>query len=209
MDKIRIIIVDDDLAWIKAMTGFINMYEDLIVIASATNKEDAVNLAKTVNPDVILMDLNLSENKRDGIYTSLRILEFSRAKIIMLTSYMDEDIIKDSFSARAVNYISKENYTEVPAAIRNACKSISPMEVLVNDYINLKKEICLKELTHSERKIFNLIKDGYSRSDIEKKLYISNNTVKVQIRNILKKLNAKDTREALKKADSLGLLEEE
>lgn len=93
MGKIRVAIVEDDPDWLKAMIRFLNKTNDLLIIGTATNKEEAILLAKDWDVDVILMDINLSENKYDGIYAAIEIGEVSSAKIIMLTSLNEEHLI--------------------------------------------------------------------------------------------------------------------
>src|SRR5659263_763553 len=162
MNKIKVAIVEDDSVWLKALTSFLNYQDDIIVAGMATNKEDAVNMARTSLVDVIIMDINLNENKRDGIEAAVEILESVKVKIIMLTSLKDDEIITDSFTAGAVNYISKENYEEIPNAIRAAFHNDSPIEVLLNEFSKLKRDEQLKELSGSEKQVYDLLEKGYT-----------------------------------------------
>ena len=98
MNKIKVAIVEDDSVWLKALTSFLNFQEDIIVAEMATNKEDAVNMARTSLVDVIIMDINLNENKRDGILAAVEILESVKVKIIMLTSELKHENYKHKYS---------------------------------------------------------------------------------------------------------------
>jgi len=207
MDKIQVAIVEDDLGWLKALTSFLNKQDDILVEGTATNREDAVNLARTSIFDVIIMDINLNENKRDGILAAVEILQSVKVKIIMLTSLKDDEIITDSFTAGAVNYISKENYIEIPNAIRTAFHNDSPIEVLLNEFSKLKRDEQLKELSGSEKQVYDLLEKGYTKVGIESKLYKTANTVKSQVKQILRKLGVSSSKEAVLKVKTRGLLE--
>src|SRR5665647_871753 len=206
MDKIQVAIVEDDLGWLKALTSFLNKQDDILVEGTATNREDAVNLARTSIFDVIIMDINLNENKRDGILAAVEILQSVKVKIIMLTSLKDDEIITDSFTAGAVNYISKENYEEIPNAIRAAFHNDSPIEVLLGEYSKLKRDEQLKDLSSSEKQVFDLLEQGYSKSRIELTLFKTANTVKSQVKQILRKLGVSNSKEAVFKVKTKGLL---
>ena len=209
MDKIQVAIVEDDLGWLKALTSFLNKQDDILVEGTATNREDAVNLARTSIFDVIIMDINLNENKRDGILAAVEILQSVKVKIIMLTSLKDDEIITDSFTAGAVNYISKENYIEIPNAIRTAFHNDSPIEVLLNEFSKLKRDEQLKELSGSEKQVYDLLEKGYTKAGIESKLYKTANTVKSQVKHILRKLGVSNSKEAVLKVKTKGLLKKD
>jgi DNA-binding NarL/FixJ family response regulator len=209
MDKIQVAIVEDDLGWLKALTSFLNKQGDILVEGTAMNREDAVNLARTSIFDVIIMDINLNENKRDGILAAVEILQSVKVKIIMLTSLKDVEIITDSFTAGAVNYISKENYNEIPNAIRKAFHNDSPIEVLLNEFSKLKRDEQLKELSGSEKQVYDLLEKGYTKTGIESKLYKTANTVKSQVKHILRKLGVSNSKEAVLKVKTKGLLKKD
>jgi len=206
MENIRVAIVEDDLVFQKAITKFINMQPDMIVVGVASNKNDAVNLAKSLAIDLILMDINLNGNESDGIFAALEILQFSDAKIIMLTCIDDASTIMDSFTAGVVHYVLKENYMEIPNIIRLLHKNGTPFKVLINEFSRLKKAEQLQDLSIPEKEIFDLLEQGYTQAEIGKILYKTENTIKTQIKSILKKLNVKSTKEALKKVELKGLL---
>ena len=209
MNKIKVAIVEDDLGWLKAMTSFLNKENDILVAGTATNREDAINLAKTTLFDVIIMDINLNENKRDGILAAAEILQITNVKIIMLTSLKEDQIVLESFTAGAVNYISKEKYLEIPNAIRTAYNSDSPIEILLNEFSKLKRDEQLKDLTQSEKQVYDLLEKGYTKSRIETELYKTANTVKSQIKQILKKLGVTSSKEAVMKVKTKGLLDKD
>lgn len=209
MNKIQVAIVEDDLGWLKALTNFLNNQEDMMVAGTAMNREDAVNLARTAMFDVIIMDINLNENKRDGILAAAEILQLVSVKIIMLTSLKESEIITDSFTAGVVNYISKEKHVEIPNAIRAAFHNDSPIEVLLNEFSKLKRDEQLKELSGSEKQVYDLLEKGYTKSKIESELFKTANTVKSQVKQILRKLGVSSSKEAVFKVKTKGLLEKD
>jgi Response regulator containing a CheY-like receiver domain and an HTH DNA-binding domain len=206
MPRINILIVEDDPDWIKAMTGFLNRENDLAVIAAAPDKDTAVQLCKTLDLDIVLMDINLSANKYDGILAAAEINQIKKVKIIMLTSLADADAITNSFTAGAVNYISKNNYREIPKVIRETHRNHTPIEVLLQEYHRLKEAEQLQDLTPAEKEIYFLIESGHTQAQIARQLYKSENTIKNQVNHILKKLKVSNCREAVRKVKSKGLL---
>lgn len=199
MNEIKVMLVEDDIDWLKAMKNFLEKEKDISIVATASTKEVAVALARETEIDIILMDVNLSENKCDGIYAAKEISEFNKAKIIMLTSFDEEEIIVSSFTAGAVSFVSKLNYKSIPDSIRFVIYNSLPIEILLKDYKKLKEEDYLKELTYAEKEIFKLIADGLTHTEICQKLGKSHNTLKNQIKSILRKLEVKSCKEAVQK----------
>ncbi len=205
MENIRVAIVEDDLIFQKAITNFINKQPDMMVVGVASNKIEAIGLAKLLEFDLILMDINLNGNESDGIVAAIEILKFGNVKIIMLTGIDDAATIVDSFTAGALQYILKENYLEIPNAIRLLYKNEMPFKLLINEFCRLKKEEQLQDLSGPEKEIFNLIEQGYTQAEIGQKLYKTQNTIKTQIKSILKKLKVKNTKEAVEKVSLKGI----
>jgi Response regulator containing a CheY-like receiver domain and an HTH DNA-binding domain len=207
MNNIKVAVVEDDLIFQKAITNFLNKQSDMIVVGVAANKNDAVALAKSIEIDIILMDINLSGNESDGIIAAMEISQFSNAKIIMLTGIDNASTVMDSFKAGALHYILKENYIEIPSIIRLLHKNETPFKLLINEFSRLKKEEQLQDLSSPEKEIFRLIEQGYTQAEIAQKLYKTQNTIKTQIKSILKKLKVKNTKEAVEKVRRRGLVE--
>ncbi len=202
---IKLFIVDDDPGWVKSLSIFFNGHPDFFVCATASSRDEAVQLAKTVDFDVILMDINLSGNRYDGIYATLEISNFKKAKIIMITSLDEEKIVTNSFIAGAINIIYKMDYEKIPEAIRAAIRDNTPYELLLKDYLRLNKEKTLAKLTSSEREIFSYLEQGYTPSSLIVKLNKAEGTLKNQINSILRKLNAKNCKEAVEKVKLIEL----
>ncbi|MFB9328490.1 response regulator [Paenibacillus aurantiacus] len=205
MTHIRVMMVEDDPDWIKAVTAFLNREADLLVVGSATTAEEAVRLAKELAFDVVLMDIQLSDKEYEGIHAAMDIHATHPAKIVMLTSVRDERAMTQSFTAGAIDYIEKTRFQELPQAIRKAYHHAAPMEALLKEFSRLKREEQLKELTIAEREVFELIEDGYTQPQIGKKLFKAESTLKNQINKMLKKLGAKSSREAVELVRKKGL----
>ena len=208
MGKIRVAIVEDDLEWIELLKIILFKEEDMMLVGVAFNKDEAVRLSQALEQiDVFLVDINLTENNLDGIFVAVELREKNYAgKVIMLTSMMDEEIVRKSFVAGVSNYILKKNAPELPSLIRSAYAERTPIEILANDYCRLKQEEQLKNLTPAERELYELAENGLSRLEMERKLLKSENTIKGQIKKILRKLEATNTKEAIRKVRSGGLL---
>jgi NarL family two-component system response regulator LiaR len=205
LGQIRVIIVDDDLNWLKAMTNFLNMEQDIFVVGMATIKEEALELVQKSNAEVILMDINLTGNRLDGIEATEEILKLKKIKIITLTCLDEEKVIIDSFNAGAVNFVAKHDYKQIPHAIRAAYNHSSSIEVLLGEYAKLKKEKQLRQLTFAEREIVEMLEKNYTRKKIAEKLHKAESTIKNQIKSIFKKLGVDNRDEAIEKLKNAGL----
>ncbi|EGG34982.1 response regulator transcription factor [Paenibacillus sp. HGF5] len=209
MNRIHVFLVEDDPDWIKSMTVFLNAQEDMIVVGAAESPEQAIAMAQVLSFDIVLMDIQLTAGRLDGIYAAAEILERKPdAKVIMLTSLDDELVITQSYTAGAVNYIEKSNFEELPAAIRSAVHQPGSMEVLLKEFARLKREEQLRSLTPAEREVFDLLDEGYTHSQMEKKLFKTESTLKNQINKILKKLGVRSSREAVEKVRRKGIVRE-
>ncbi|UFJ39316.1 response regulator transcription factor [Brevibacillus humidisoli] len=202
MAKIRILIVEDDAIWRKGLVDYLSKEPDLTIAGTAETREEAVQLFQQQVVDIVLLDINLTENNLDGIDLAHQLVDLQAdCKIIMLTSLTREEIIVESFSAGVVNYISKLDYKEIPAAVRAAYHQQSAIHptaaaALRHEFLRLKQEENQKLLSPAEKEILQLIHDGYTQSEIEKRLHIAKRTIKNHINRILKKMGAKTSKEA-------------
>lgn len=209
MNRIHVFLVEDDPDWIKSMTVFLNAQEDMIVVGAAESPEQAIAMAEVLSFDIVLMDIQLTAGRLDGIYAAAEIHERKpEAKVIMLTSLDDKLVIMQSYTAGAVNYIEKSNFEELPAAIRSAVHQPGSMEVLLKEFARLKREEQLRSLTPAEREVFDLLDEGFTHSQMEKKLFKTESTLKNQINKILKKLGVRSSREAVEKVRRKGIVRE-
>ena len=207
MDKVKVAIVDDDSDWIKQFIFFINNQEDMLITWAATNKNDAIQLAQNSNTDIILMDVNLGGPNAniDGIAAAREIKQIQQVKIIMMTSNSDEDVVKKAVIAGASNYILKEDFRQIPSAIRSTYHEKSPLEAVLRDYSKLKELEQLEQLTPTEKQIFILIEKGHGKEQICNDLCISEGTLKKHISNILKKFDVGSMKEAIRMIKGQGV----
>ena len=206
MSKIKVFLVDDDSQWLRTMQIFLGNFPDLTVVGTATTRKEAVRKALSLAIDVILMDINLTETRYDGIFAAAEICQFKPVKILMITSFDDEDIILNAFAAGAVNFIPKTQYQVIPEAVRATYHNRSPIEIVLRDYSRLKEAEQIQSLTRSEREILALAERGLSRTQISRTLHKSEQTVKNQIGSILKKLDVKRLKEAIIKVKTKGII---
>lgn len=186
--KIRVMLVEDDSFWRERLFTDLNKETDIEIVKAAATKREALEEAGVLDIDVVLMDINLTENQLDGLETTkeLMIATKSKVKVIMLTSLTEKEIIVKAFQNGAVNYINKSSFPDIVRAIREAYAdqaSIHPDAALA-----MREEIRLMLLSPSEREIHELKERGYSRTEISELLNKSLNTIKTQIRSVRNKL---------------------
>ncbi|KXZ13166.1 response regulator transcription factor [Bacillus nakamurai] len=190
MDKIRLMIVEDDSVWMKCISELVQKETDIIVVSQAFTKEEALQIDSS-DVDVVLMDLTLSEDEElGGLHLSRELNEKGFEKIIMLTFWDEPAVILESFDKGATNYINKTSYKDIPEAIREAYKdkvsfNADVSSLLINE---LKLERKASVLTPAEREVFKLKEKGLSRAQIAEKLFKSVETIKKQLKTIKEKI---------------------
>jgi two-component system response regulator DevR len=189
MSIIRVMLVEDDPFWQENLSTDLNQEEDIQVIHIASTKEDAIEAYKSNKVDVILMDINLTENHLDGLEATQEIFSSNRGhvKIIMITSLAEKEIIMKSFQSGAVNYITKSSFKDIVCAVRDAYNEQSSIHSDVASI--MRQEIQLMSLSPMEREVFDLRQAGLSKSQIAERLHKSANTIKTQMKSIRDKLN--------------------
>lgn len=198
--------MENDQTFLSELEEIIEFEKDFNVVCIATNHREAVEMVKTCNPEIVLLSLNLSDLPVDGILIAFDILDCSDCKLIMLSPYEDEQLIIQSFTAGAVNYINKNNYKYLPNAIRTASSEVNPFNILIDQFSKVNQELRLSALSNAEREVFHYLEVGYTRKQIQHKLHKSEGTVKNQINQLLKKLNASNTIEAIQNVRGKGII---
>lgn len=185
---IKVMIVEDDEFWRQQLSSDLNKEEDITVVKVAATKQEALEVFLTTEIDVILMDINLTENQLDGLEAArdISLHKGLKTKIIMLTSLTDKEVILKSFQHGAINYITKSNFQDIVTAIREA---YADKPSIHSDAASvMRHEIQLMLLTPSEREIYELREKGYNKTQMAEMLYKSVNTIKTQLRSIRNKL---------------------
>jgi DNA-binding NarL/FixJ family response regulator len=207
-EPIRVIIVDDHALFRRGLQMVLEVEEDIEVVGEAGDGADAVAKAEETVPDVVLMDVRMP--KRSGLEATRTIKEIlPNTKILMLTISDEEADLYEAIKAGASGYLLKEiSIEEVANAVRavNAGQSlISPSMAskLLNEFASMVKRsderagVPAPRLTERELQVLKLVARGHNNRDIAKELFISENTVKNHVRNILEKLHLHSRMEAV------------
>lgn len=198
---IRVMIVDDHEMVRMGLSAYLEAQLDIEIVGEASNGKEAVQLAQEKKPDVILMDLVM--DIMDGVEATkeiCRVLE--NPKIIVLTSFIDDDKVYPVIEAGAFSYLLKTSKAhEIAEAIRAAMKGEPVLEAKVTGKM-LSKMRSQKDakphesLTAREMEILRLIAEGKNNQEIADTLFITVKTVKTHITNILSKLGVEDRTQA-------------
>ncbi|KHD44090.1 response regulator [Streptococcus hongkongensis] len=199
MDKTRVILVDDHEMVRLGLKSFLNMQKDIEVVGEASNGRQGIDLALDLRPDVLVMDLVMPE--MGGVEATLEILEqWKEAKVLVLTSYLDNEKIYPVIDAGAKGYMLKtSSAAEILNAIRKVAKEQLAIETKVDKKIKEhdKNPDLHEELTAREFDILYLLAKGYDNQTIADELFISLKTVKTHVSNILSKLEVDDRTQAV------------
>ncbi|WP_186575935.1 response regulator [Aquibacillus kalidii] len=209
---IRVLFVDDHEMVRIGVSAFLSTQADIEVVAEAENGKKAVELALEMRPDIILMDLVMDE--MDGIEATKQIVEaWPEAKILIVTSFIDDDKVYPALEAGATSYILKTSKASVIAnAIRDTYNGESVFEAEVTSKVltkmRKKRDLALHEsLTTREMEILLLIAQGKTNQEIADELFIALKTTKVHVSNILSKLEVQDRTQAAIYAYKNSLIE--
>ena len=205
-EPIRVLVVDDHALFRRGLEIVLAAEEDIQVVGEAGDGAEAVDKAADLLPDIVLMDVRMP--KRGGIEACTSIKEVApSAKIIMLTISDEEADLYDAIKAGATGYLLKEISTdEVATAIRAVAdgqSQISPSMAskLLTEFNNLAKQaqqkVLAPKLTDRELQVLKLVAQGLSNREVAEELFISENTVKNHVRNILEKLHLHSRMEAV------------
>jgi two-component system NarL family response regulator len=218
VEPIRVLVVDDHALFRRGLQMVLEQEPDIEVVGEASDGAEAVTSAAETLPDIVLMDVRMP--KRGGIDACTSIHEtVPSAKIIMLTISDEEADLYDAIKAGAMGYLLKEiSIEEVASAIRavhggQSLISPSMASKLITEFAAMSKktddrqQVPTPRLTDREMEVLKLVAKGMNNRDIAKQLFISENTVKNHIRNILEKLQLHSRMEAVVYAVREKLLE--
>lgn len=192
-DILKILIVDDHDIVRRGLATLISRQEDLSVVAEAGTVAEAVEKARESVPDVVVMDIRLPDGSGIEACRDIR-AENADIKVLMLTSYSDEEAVMGSIMAGASGYLLKEiRSQEIVEAIRKVGAGQSLLDPAVTASVlervrRGKEEDVLAQLTEQEQRILELIADGQTNREIAGHINLSDKTVKNYVSNILGKL---------------------
>jgi len=199
---IRVLFADDHEMVRIGVSAYLSSQSDIDVIAEADDGKEAVDLAFEHKPDIILMDLVM--DKMDGIEATQKIMaEWPEAKIIVVTSFLDDEKVYPALEAGATSYMLKTSKAnEIADAIRSTYEGQSILEPEVTGKIMNKMrskpaQYLHEDLTEREKEILKLMAEGKSNQEIADELFIAMKTVKVHVSNVLGKLEVHDRTQAV------------
>jgi NarL family two-component system response regulator LiaR len=198
--RIRILIVDDHALVRSGLRNFLFAYEEMQVVGEASDGAEAVAFCASHSVDVVLMDMIMPV--MDGRDATRRIIDMgSPVKIIILTSFHEQDLVEQALKAGATSYLLKNvTASELAAAIQAACagqSTLAPEATAALINATRQKTDLGSDLTEREREVLLLLVHGKSNSQIAAQLSISLATVKFHLQNIYTKLEAKSRVEAV------------
>jgi len=214
---VRLLLVDDHVLFREGLISLIGPQPDLQVVGQAGNVTEAIGAARTLRPDVILMDFTLPDGT--GLdATQVILAELPDAKIIFLTVHEDDETLFAAIRAGAVGFLFKNTRA---AELLKRLRAVARGEAGISPAIALRildefsrttaasargDEQASSGLTAREIEIVREIAQGASNRDIANRLFISENTVKNHVRNVLAKLHLRNRREVMEYAQRHGLI---
>jgi DNA-binding NarL/FixJ family response regulator len=215
MLKTKVLIVDDHALVREGITAFLKMYDDIEVIAEASDGLEAIEKVKKIHPDIILMDISMP--KLGGFEAVTEIKKIApHAKILVLTQYDDKEYISRFLKAGVSGYLLKK---AVGSDLITAIRAVSRGELylhpsitseVVAGYLRKGKQVIVKDpyekLTDRERQVLKLIAEGHTHKEIAEILNISVKTVIAHQTNISEKLDMHTKSDLIKFAIQKGII---
>lgn len=200
--KIKLLLVEDHHIVRRGLVFFLKTREEFEIIGEAENGEEALTFVQTERPDVVLMDLSMP--KMDGIEATKRIKQYDETiKILMLSSFSEQDYVLPALEAGADGYQLKEvqpdqlvaSIVAVYQGNANFHPKVTPA-LLGRSAVKKEKENPFSILTKREQEVLREIAKGRSNKEIAAELHITEQTVKTHVSNVLAKLEVDDRTQA-------------
>jgi DNA-binding NarL/FixJ family response regulator len=217
MNPIKILLVDDQPLFREGLCTLLSVNPDFEVVGEAANGAEAIRLARSLLPLVVLMDLQMPV--LDGVAATRRLHEEQpNCRVIVLTTFDDDELVFDGLRAGAVGYLLKDAPSEKLAeAIRVAARGETFLQPsvaakVVAEFARLSRRTVatanpvIEPLSEREIEVLRLIAQGASNREIASALFLAEGTVKNHVTNILGKLGARDRTQAALKARDSGLI---
>jgi DNA-binding NarL/FixJ family response regulator len=211
-DTVRVLMADDHPLFREGMRGRLDRVGDITVVGEAASGEEAVELARKLEPHVVLMDIKMPG--LNGIEATREILRANpRVGVLMLTMFEDDDSVFAAMRAGAKGYLLKDSGGEgVVHAIRAVTSGEAVFGAGVAERImgffsapRSAPQRTFPELTEREEEILSLVAQGKSNQEISRQLFVSLKTVRNHVSNILVKLQVADRAQAVIRARDAGI----
>ncbi len=210
-EKIRVLIADDHTIVRGGLRSLLEHSDDIEVIAEAVDGVDAVMKSRTLNPDVILIDIEMP--RKNGIEAIAEIKQFNpQARVLVLTSFTEDDKVFAAIKAGALGYLLKDSsITLLLSAVRDVARGESALDPLIARKLirELHRPAALppsdEPLTEREVEVLVMVARGFSNQEIADMLVISERTVRTHVSNILSKLHLANRTQAALYALKEGL----
>lgn len=193
----RVVIADDDMLVSGALKTILEKDKDVEVQGIAGNGKEAVELYRKYEPDVILLDIQMSPVS--GLEASEEILKSNPdARILLLTTFSDDEYIVKALKCGVKGYLLKQDYASILPAIRAVCtgQTVFGTQIVsrIPELLERKSTFDYEayEITEKEREVMKLVADGKSNKEIAGEMFLSEGTVRNYISGILDKLNLRD-----------------
>lgn len=193
----NIILIDDDVLVTTALKIILETDPEIHVMATGTSGNKAIGLYKEYMPDVLLMDIRMKE--MDGLEASREILrQFPAAKILLLTTFSDDDYIVKALRIGTRGYLLKQDYEHIIPAIKAVSmgQTVFGSEIMQRLPELLQKKPAFNwkqyDIGEKELEIIHNVAEGLSNREIAETLYLSEGTVRNYLSTILTKLNLRD-----------------
>jgi DNA-binding NarL/FixJ family response regulator len=211
--QVRILLADDHPLFRHGLSMLLNTYADFVVVGEATTGEEAIELAGKLQPDVLLMDIQMPGI--NGIEATRRIVQMApKTRILMVTMFEDDASVFMAMKAGARGYILKDaQKDDILRAIRavgsgEAIFSPSIAARMIEFFSAPPRSVAAQvfpELTEREREILGLIAQGENNAEIARRLVLGQNTVRNYVSSIFSKLQVADRTHAILRAREAGL----
>jgi len=212
MEKFTVLIADDHPVFRKGLRALLASLADVELVGEATNGLEAIQLAEQLQPDILLMDLQMPEG--GGLTAIRQIVQTSpHIRILVVTMFQDDDSVFAALRAGARGYVLKDmddmEISRAILAVGNGEAIFSPaIAERLMDFFSARPALPVEifpELTESERKVLRLMAGGANNEAIARQLSLSHKTVRNYVSNIFSKLQVADRSQAIVKAREAGL----
>lgn len=203
---IRVLLADDHKIVRIGLEQLLANYEDIELLASATDGAEAVALASELQPDVLLMDMSMPE--MDGVEATRQVAMVSPGtRVVVFTSFSDPERILDALDAGAIGYLLKDaEPEELIEGIRAAVRGESPLAPKAASAVIAARTKVKPELSERESEVLVLIAAGMTNKEIARRMGIAEKTVKAHLTNIFQRIGVRDRTQAALWAERNGLL---